>query len=136
MARIVLWLDNPATQSAREKQVMRKFLMGVAVAGLLLTGASMSARAVSQTGATQQDPRNPENATKTITGKVSAIGTDGTSFTLQVGGNGGDTNNSTMQFVLDPHAKVQGTVRVGTAVTVEYAMRGTQNTALAVTAQG
>jgi hypothetical protein len=115
---------------------MRKFLMSIAVAGLLTSGAAIKARAIAQPKAAQQDRQNPETATKTVSGKISAIGPEGTWFTLQVGGSGGDTNNPTMQFVLDPHAKVQGSVRVGMTVTVEYAMRGSQNTALAVTAQG
>jgi polyisoprenoid-binding protein YceI len=114
---------------------MRKLLMAAAVAGLLLGGASMTA-GVGTARAAQAGTQAPDAATKTVTGKISAIGTDGKSFTLQVSGNSGDTNDNTMQFVLDPHAKVQGTVKIGTAVTVEYAMRGSQNTATSVTAQG
>ena len=116
---------------------MRKFLVYASFAGLLLTGAAARVRAASPAGAVQQAPQNPEQATKTISGKVIAIGSNGTSFTLQLAGSGTDTNNNnTIQFQLDRAAKVQGTVRVGTMVTVEYAQQGSQNTAVAVTAQG
>jgi hypothetical protein len=115
---------------------MWKTLLSLAVAGLLVGGVSVRAGELSLPTSAQSAPQNPETATKTVTGTVNSIGTDGTSFTLQVSGSGTDTNKSTMQFVLDPHAKVQGSVKVGSAVTVEYAMRGSQNTALAVTAQG
>lgn len=115
---------------------MRKSMVYASFAGLLLTGAAVSVRAGSPAGAVQQAPQNPEQATKTISGKVIAIGSNGTSFTLQLAGSGTDTNNNTMQFQLDRAAKVQGTVRVGTMVTVEYAQQGSQNTAVTVTAQG
>ena len=87
-------------------------------------------------GHTQPHPQSgqqSEHATKTVTGKVASIGNGGTSFALEV--NGGDAKQ-TMQFVLDKTAKVQGNVKVGTPVTVEYAVEQGQNLALSVTAQG
>ncbi|MGC1637676.1 MAG: hypothetical protein WA744_19635, partial [Candidatus Acidiferrales bacterium] len=50
-------------------------------------------------------------------GKVTAIGSDKKSFSLDV--NDGN-NKHTMQFVLDQRTQVQGKVGVGTDATVQY----------------
>lgn len=110
---------------------MRKFLLSASLAGLLLTAGSVWVHANSpQTTPGQQS----QAATKMVTGKITSIGNGGHSFALEV--NGG-ADKQTMQFVVDKNAKVQGTVKVGTDVTVEYtAMEGGQNLALSITAQG
>ena len=59
--------------------------------------------------------------------------TGGHSFELEVNQSGA---KQTMQFTVDKNAKVQGNVRVGTAVTVEYAIEEGQNMALTVIAEG
>lgn len=109
---------------------MRKLLLSASLAGLLLAGVSVWAHSV---GAQGQSGQQSQPATKMVSRKVTSIGTGGTSFTLEV--NGSQAKN-TMQFVLDKSAKVQGNVKVGTAVTVEYAVEQGQNLALSVTAQG
>lgn len=109
---------------------MRKLLLRGSLAGLLLMGVSVWAHsAFPQSPSRQQS----EQAKKTVTGKIASIGNGGTSFELEV-----DTGNAkqTMQFVLEKTAKVQGTVKVGTPVSVEYAVEQGQNIALSVTAQG
>jgi hypothetical protein len=109
---------------------MRRFFLSASLAGLLLTGVSVWAHSTpTQHPAGQQT----EQATKTVAGKVVSIGTGGTSFALEV--NAGNAKQ-TMQFILDKNAKVQGNVKVGTPVAVEYAVEQGQNLALSVTAQG
>ena len=86
---------------------------------------------------TQQQPRpgkGDAQASKTITGTIAAIGTGGRSFTLQVAG--GKSDSQTMNFVLDENTQVQGKVKVGTPVSVEYqAMAEGQNLAISITVQ-
>lgn len=109
---------------------MRKFLLSVSLAALLLTAGSVWIHAT----APQDSPgRQSQVATKMISGKVTSIGNGGHTFSLEVSQG---TEKQTMQFVLDKNAKIQGTVKVGTDVTVEYtAMEGGQNLALSITAQ-
>lgn len=109
---------------------MQRFLLSASLAGLLLTGVSVGAHPVSPPSPAAQQS---EHETKTVTGKVASIGNGGMSFALEVGG--GDAKQ-TIQFVLDKNAKVQGNVKVGTPVTVEYAVEQGQNLALSVAAQG
>lgn len=110
---------------------MRKFLLSVSLAGLLLAAVPVLTHAISP----QSSPgQQSEQATKMVSGKVTSIGNGGHSFALEVN-QGGD--KQTMQFVVDKNAKVQGKVGVGTDVTVEYtAMEGGQNLALSISAQG
>ena len=107
---------------------MSKLIVTLSLAGLLLTSASMCAY---PTGAQSQSDQQSA-ATKTVAGKVTSIGGDGHSFSLDV--NEGGTNQ-TMQFVVDKSAKVQGALRVGTPVSVEYAVKEGQNVALTITVQ-
>jgi hypothetical protein len=104
---------------------MRKLLLSLSLAGLMLTGASTWAHATVD--------QSQQQSTRTVAGKVTSIGNNGHSFGLEV--NQG-SSKSTMQFVVDKNAKIVGAVRVGTAVTVEYALEQGQNVALTVTAQG
>jgi hypothetical protein len=107
---------------------MRKILLSASLAGLLLTGVSVRAHSISSAKVGQES----EPATKTVTGKITSIGNSGQSFTLEV-----SDAKQTMQFVLDKNAKVQGSVKIGTPVTVQYeAKEEGQNLALAVIAQG
>jgi hypothetical protein len=110
---------------------MRKFLLSASLAGLLLTAGSVWVHAVPAQG---QSDQQTKSTTKMVEGKVTAIGNGGHSFTLEIN-EGGATQ--TMQFVVDPNVKVQGTVKVGTNVNVEYEPKdGGQNVALNVNAQG
>jgi len=89
-------------------------------------------------GQAQSEKQTPQS-TKSVAGKVAAIGSGGTSFTLDVTGGGSDKDSSgknTMNFVVDDHTQVKGQVRQGTAVTVEYqAMQNGQLLAVTITAQ-
>ena len=108
---------------------MQKLLLSASLAGFLLAGTSTGARPASpQSDSGQQS----QQETKMVAGKVAAIGNGGMSFQLEVGS--GDSKQ-TMQFTLSKTAKVQGDVKVGTAVTVEYAVEQGQNVAMTVTAQ-
>lgn len=109
---------------------MRKFLLSASLAGLLLAAVPVFTHAISPQSSPGQ--QSEQQATKTISGKVTSIGNGGHSFALEVS-QGSD--KQTMQFIVDKNAKVQGKVGVGTDVTVEYtAMEGGQNLALSITA--
>jgi hypothetical protein len=108
--------------------MIRKICAGASLAGLLTLGAGTAVRT-----ANAQDPadKQEQQASKTISGKVSAIGNGGHSFSLEVG-----ENKNTMNFVVDKNTQVNGQVREGTAVTVQYqAMANGQTLAVSITAQ-
>lgn len=93
--------------------MIRKFLSAVSLAGLVLMGVSARAQPThmrSDTG------KQSEPATKSVAGKVTSIGNSGTSFAVAVEGSGKDT----MEFVVNKNTQVQGQVKVGTLVAVEY----------------
>ena len=111
--------------------MIRKLLIGAPVAGLLLLGASARTGAVPARQAAQQ--QNPQTQAETVTGKVTSIGSDRRSFSLEVDEGG---SKKTMQFVLDNKTQVQGRVTEGTMAKVEYQpMEGGKNLAIIVTAQ-
>jgi hypothetical protein len=74
-----------------------------------------------------------EPTTKSVAGKVTAIGNSGTSFAVEVEG----TSKQTMQFVVNKNTQVQGQVKVGTLVAVDYqpAENG-QNLAVSIAVRG
>ena len=109
---------------------MRKLMLSASLAGLLLTGVSVWASSNSPPSQSGQQSQIP---TKAVAGKVTSIGTGGTSFALEV--NEGNAKR-TMRFVLDKNAQVQGNLKVGTAVTVVYAEKQGQNLALSIAAPG
>jgi hypothetical protein len=91
--------------------MIRKFLVGASLAGLMVLGAATQAvPAQSQSG--QESAQ-----AKSVAGKVNAIGTDQKSFSMEVDEGG---SKRTMQFVLDGNTQVQGRVGTGTAATVQY----------------
>jgi hypothetical protein len=72
-------------------------------------------------------PPNPQAARSRTSGDT------GTSFSLEVSDG---TGKHTMDFVLDKNTRVQGRVKVGTTVTVEYTPSDNgQNVAMSITAQ-
>ena len=111
--------------------MIRKFLMCASLAGLMMLGIS----ATSQQAPNQPSPKQSQKAaTKSVSGTVAAIGNGGRSFTLEV--SDGTNSKHTMEFVLDKNTQVQGPVKTGTPVMVEYqAMDTGQNLAVTVTAQ-
>jgi hypothetical protein len=111
---------------------MRKILLSASLSlvGLLLAGASARARPIPTT---PQSGQQSQQVTKSVAGTVSSIGDKGQSFVLEVNQGGGKQN---VQFILDKDAQVQGQVKVGTAVTVEYVAMADQNLAKTITAHG
>ena len=117
---------------------IRTFLCGISIAGLLILGFSHRVNA-NPSKAGQQSEKQTQQPTKSVAGKVAAIGSGGTSFTLEVTGGGSDKDTSgknTLNFVVDDHTQVKGQVKQGTPVTVEYqAMQNGQLLAVTITAQ-
>lgn len=109
---------------------MRKFLLSAALlsAGVILAGAL--ARTQPILAAPQADEQT--QATKSVSGTVVSIGDKGRSFAVEV--NEGD-KKQTLQFVVDQETQVQGQVKVGTPVKVEYVAKADQNVARTVTPQ-
>ena len=108
--------------------MIRKLIVGASL-GLAMAVAFPA----SPSNAQSQDQKQQEQpATKSISGKVTAIGSGGHSFSLEVTGG----EKSTMEFQVDKNTQVNGQVREGTAVMVEYqAMEGGKNLAVSITAQ-
>ncbi len=119
---------------------IRKFLCGISVASLMILGINSQAHSAnpSKSGQTQSE-KQTQQPTKSVAGTVAAIGSGGTSFTLQVTGGGSDKDTSgknTLNFVVDNHTQVKGQVKQGTAVTVQYqAMENGQLLAVSIMAQ-
>jgi hypothetical protein len=118
---------------------IRKFLCGVSVGSLLILGVSTRAHSGSPAKWSQaQSEKQTQQPTKSVAGKVAAIGSGGTSFTLEVTG-GSDKDSSgknTLDFVVDKNTQVKGQVKQGTPVTVEYqAMENGQLLAVSIMAQ-
>jgi hypothetical protein len=92
---------------------LRKFAVSASLAGLVAFGASV-VRAVPAAARSQSQENQPSANSMSATGKVSAIGSDHKSFSLEVSG------GNTMQFVLDQNTQVEGRVSTGTTATVQY----------------
>jgi hypothetical protein len=109
--------------------MIRKLFVGASLACALALAGAFHA---TPTNAQSQDQQQQQPATKSISGKVTAIGNGGHSFSLEVTGG----NKSTMEFQVDKNTQVNGQVREGSAVMVEYqAMEGGKNLAVTITAQ-
>jgi hypothetical protein len=102
---------------------IRNLLCGVSVASLLILGIGSRANSANPNSGQTQSEKQTQQPTKSVAGKVAAIGSGGTSFTLEVTGGGSDKSASgknTLDFVVDKNTQVKGQVKQGTAVTVEY----------------
>jgi hypothetical protein len=110
--------------------MMKKLLYSVPLMALLLAGLHARAEPI-----TLQSAKGPQSepTTKSVAGKVTAIGNSGTSFAVEVEG----TSKQTMQFVVNKNTQVQGQVKVGTLVAVDYqpAENG-QNLAVSIAVRG
>jgi hypothetical protein len=111
---------------------MRKllFLASLSLAGLISAGASARAQPIPTA---PQSGQQSQQATKSVAGTVVSIGDKGRAFALEVNEGG---KKQTLQFVVDQETQVQGQVKVGTAVKVEYVAMADQNVAKIITAQG
>jgi uncharacterized lipoprotein NlpE involved in copper resistance len=106
--------------------MIRKLFIAVSLAGVTLMGASARAQPIQ----TQESGKHSEHAAKSVAGKVTSIGNSGTSFAVEVEG----SSKQTIQFVVDKNTQVQGQVKVGTLVAVDYQpTESGQNLALNIT---
>ena len=89
-----------------------------------------SVRAHSQS---DRSDKQEQKATKSVSGKVIKIGDRGHSLSVEVA----ESKNTTdfVEFVVDRNTRVNGQVRVGAAVTIEYrAMESCLNLAVSISA--
>jgi|SRR5215471_4668600 len=115
--------------------VIQKILVTASLGGLLSIGApgallgqqgsTGQAQPKTQPGKPNQPGQQPsqpgqqtqQQATKSISGKVTDIGDQGHSFTVETDKGG---SKQAMKFVVDKNTQVQGQVKVGTVVAVDY----------------
>ena len=108
--------------------MIRKFLSAVSLAAVILLGVSARAQPTHPQSGKQSEP-----ATKSVAGKVTSIGNSGTSFALEVEG----SSKQTMEFTVSKNTQVQGQVKVGTLVAVDYQpTEGGQNVAVSIAVRG
>lgn len=109
--------------------MIQKLLVTAALGGMLWLGAP----GVLHGQQAQQGQQQDQQSTKSINGKVTGITNQGHSFTVESEG----ANKQTMEFVVDKNTQVQGQVKVGTLVTVDYQpMQSGQNLCVRVSARG
>jgi hypothetical protein len=109
--------------------MIHKSLVSISLASLFVIGVSARAWPVH----VQDSGKQTAPVTKSVSGKVTSIANSGTSFSLAVEGD----SKQTMEFVVNQNTQVQGSVKVGTLVAVEYQPAGGsgQNLAVAITAR-
>jgi hypothetical protein len=108
--------------------MIQKLVCCASLAGLLFMAVPMRAHPNYMSDPGQQSAPT----TKSVAGKVTSIGNSGTTFAVQPDGG----NKQEMQFVVGRNTQVQGQVKVGTLVTVEYQPTdGGQNVAVTITAK-
>jgi len=94
--------------------MIRKIVLTASLGGLLLgTPAMINGRAQEPNDKQQE----PQQETKSVNGKITDIGDQGRSFTLDTGFGG---EKQVMKFILAKNSRVQGQVKVGTIVAVDY----------------
>jgi hypothetical protein len=109
--------------------MIRKLFSTVSLAGVILMGASARAQPIHL----QDSGKQSEPATKSVSGKITSIGNSGSSFALAVEG----SSKETMDFVVNKNTQVQGQVKIGTLVAVEYQPTDSgQNLAVSITVRG
>ena len=110
----------------------RRFNLCASVAAVMLLAAPIYAHSFSF----QNQGRNSSQAqsadSKTVAGKVTSIGGDRKSFTMEVD-NGGSKQN--MQFLIDANTQVTGRVTTGSVANVQYQPKDGQNLALVISPQ-
>jgi hypothetical protein len=115
--------------------MIRKLFVGVAIVGLMSLSVALSEYSVHAQSQSDRSDKQEQKASKSVSGKVLKVGNSGHSLSVEVAG---ENKNSTefVEFVVDKNTKVNGQVKEGTAVTVEYqAMESGQNLAVSITAQ-
>jgi hypothetical protein len=114
-----------------EVNPMRKFLLlaSLSVIGLMVSNAAARTRPIP---ATSQSGAQSQQSTKSVDGTVTAISNKGLSFDLEVNHGG---NKEILSFIVDKDTRVEGQVKVGTPVTVDYVAMADQNVARNIKAQ-
>lgn len=110
---------------------MRKPLLSVALFLAVLMWAGASAKTQPFPTAHQSEGQS-QQATKSVAGTVVSIGDKGHSFALEVNDGG---EKQTLHFVVDQETQVNGQVKVGSPVKVEYIANADQNLAKTITPQ-
>jgi len=93
--------------------MIRKFVGCASLAGLLL----LSVPAHGWSSPPQSQTKQQAEQAKQVSGKVTEIGSDRRSFSLEVNDKG---SKHVMQFLVDGNTQVQGRVSVGTDAVVQY----------------
>jgi hypothetical protein len=113
----------------KEEHPMRTLLPLAFLSLIGLTSAGVSAR-THPIPAAPQSAQQDQQERKSIEGTVVSIGDKGRSFALETSDGG---KKQTLQFVVDQETQVQGQVKVGTPVKVEYVAMADQNIAKTIT---
>jgi opacity protein-like surface antigen len=104
-------------------------LLSASLAALLVASTALPA-AAQQTPQQQPNQQN-EQSSKSASGKVTDIGKDKKSFSVQT--NDQENNKRTIVFVINGDTQIKGQVTVGTDVEVEYRPSADGNVALVIT---
>ena len=110
---------------------MRKFVSIAALAAVVMAAPFVSAQTPSASSSAKPaaKPATKSVATHTTNGTVKSV--DATSLVITKAG----AKPQEMTFALDPSTQKQGSVEVGSMVTVHYKTEGSTMTATAVTAK-
>lgn len=112
--------------------MLQKFLLSASLAGgLLLSGLTLTAKAQQ---APQEQPRQQADQSRSASGKVTDIGKDKKSFSVQT--NDQESSKRTIVFVINGDTQIKGQVTVGTDVEVQYRPSADGNVALVITPRG
>ena len=109
--------------------MIQKFLLSTALAGGLVLSSLTAAANPQQTP--QQQPRQQADQSRSASGKVTDIGKDKKSFSVQT--NDQENSKRTIVFVINGDTQIKGQVTVGTDVEVEYRPTPDGNVALVIT---
>jgi hypothetical protein len=110
--------------------MIQKVLFSASLGCFLLLGVPPRAGPASL----QSQSKQRADQTKSVSGKVTSIGNDKTTFSMEVNG---DDSKGTIQFVLDKNTQVEGRVAVGTDAVVQYQPTDDgKNLALSIAPQG
>ena len=113
--------------------MIQKFLLSAALAGgLVLSGLTAAANPQQSP---QQQPRQQADQSRSASGKVTDIGKDKKSFSVQTT-NDQENSKRTIVFVINGDTQIKGQVTVGTDVEVEYRPTPDGNVALVITPRG
>ena len=109
--------------------MIRKLLCFASLGGMLVL--CLPARAFATPPAAQSGSQSAQS--KSVTGKVTSIGNDKKSLSVEVGD--GNSKQS-MTFLIDDNTQVQGRVHVGTTANIQYQQnQDGQNVALSIAPQ-